>query len=107
MTSPKPPTPQSISALLRKAGLPRSQRTGGRHGAPIVSEGFHVTRSSFAPPAAVDVRYRPGDAADELLVQRAGIEKCAEVLTAAGLTVSDKRHKLVIVAAPSPEGETR
>jgi hypothetical protein len=111
----KQPTPQAISALLRRAGLERSQRIGTCYGAPILSEGYRVKASTFHPPAGVDVRYRVGDlvprvrpssrfpgglGSDEevFAYERQMLGRCAEAIRAAGWTVEDRRYKLVVVA---------
>lgn len=115
MPAAKSPTPQAISALLRRAGFERSQRTGGAYGTPIVSEGYRVKATTFQAPAAVDVRYRTGDSVSRVRAssrwpgglepdkevfayERQMLERCAEVIRAAGWPVEDKRYKLVVLA---------
>lgn len=59
-TTPKPPTPQGISALLRKAGFKRSESSTTQiKGWRNYSEGFKVARSHGIEPG-VRVEHKTG-----------------------------------------------
>jgi len=98
--STKPPTPQGISALLRKAGFQRGEtfKKGGRRGEVSVA-GYHV--SLTARHETVDVRWwaptHDTSRQDKMLAAY------AEVIEGAGWAVETRRAWL-IVTAPKQAG---
>jgi hypothetical protein len=92
MTETKNPTPQGISALLRKAGFNRSERQGRAGGS---SSGFRVG-TDWTRTGAVRVRHvfwsmGGGDAAPWLA-------KYARTITEAGWTVEAGTYELIVTA---------
>lgn len=77
------PTPQGISALLRKAGFSRSQRAGHSWYSP----GYQV-RKSAADSTAVYVEHAGGSGGMSREQRMAWAVKYAEVIRAAGWTVT-------------------
>ena len=92
----KPPTPQGISALLRKAGFERSEvtsmhaRNWGRSYREY-SDGYQVRKS----PGSVTVTRRPRDVAtrDEWLT------KYAEAISGAGYEAFIDAFDVIVTAA--------
>ncbi len=100
----RPPTPQGISALLRKAGYVRAETHGkGPHRGEVSAAGYRVTGSSHQ--GAVAVRWcpasdaRPVERWDELAVQRAEyLGSYAADIEAAGWAVERKTGWLIVTA---------
>ena len=80
MTPPKQPSPQGISALLRKAGFTRaiSKLRGG-------VSGYSVSKLGAGP--AVEVRYSSVTMSTSNMYRYACLAKYAEVIADAGYTV--------------------
>lgn len=106
MTNPKPPTPQGISALLRKAGFEKSVSSASRiKGWRNHSPGYIVRADS---PGRVFVHHTTSDF-------RPSRERCAEeqeryaqAIEAAGYAVERGEGGLwgpLIVTAPKEAGE--
>jgi hypothetical protein len=103
VSTTKPPTPQGISALLRKADHVRAEYTGGgRTGHRSHSEGF-VVRSE--PPAGVKVMHVFGSFAQHNDHRRAWRHKqYAAVIRNAGYAVEDEQGHLIVTARTEGEG---
>lgn len=109
MTTPKPPTAQSISALLRKAGFERSVETKDGD-----TKGFSVHRVAVEVPkgcSVVFVHYRPAPSCwDDVIAAMAMLGRYETAVTAAGWPVEltsyagspDVFH--LTVTAPKTEG---
>jgi len=92
----KPPTPQAISALLRKAGFNRSRRL--QSGGTMSRSTGYVVLKSYADDGRVIVRHNrwsllPNDAADD-----AALARYREAITAAGYEVECVRRDLIVTA---------
>ena len=92
--TPKPPTPQGISVLLKRAGFKHSERQIGGYGNGYVAE------KSYAHPETVLVRHRfwsmgGGDHAPWLA-------KYADAITDAGWVVATDSElpRLIVTAKP-------
>lgn len=98
VTAVKPPTPQSVSSLLTRAGFPRSARGHRRY---EHSAGHHVTRDLSG---GVSINWWPesdgtGAAQDKDLRERDDmLTRYAAAITGAGWAVEHKRHKLIVTA---------
>lgn len=106
----KQPTPQGISALLRKAGFDKSVQTASRiRGMKESSPGYQVSRGG--KPGTVMVEFRQSSfrvaSADELAAKT--LARYREAIEAAGFTVeagkSTFRNILIISAAPDLDAE--
>lgn len=100
----KPPSPQGISALLRKAGFGRSTFSPGRMGLRRYSPGYLVTAGY--PESMVEVCHRGGDEAE---CERM-LAAYAEAVRAAGWCAAWSKRRttrpVLIVTAPKiTEGE--
>ncbi len=100
----KPPTPQGISALLRKAGFERSESRATRiKGWRESSEGYYVTGYRDE----VTVRHRTGfgcgPAAGER--RRDMLAKYAEAIRAAGWTVTGPADESILQELTVTAGE--
>jgi hypothetical protein len=111
-TTPKPPTPQAISALLRKAGFSRStSSTTGIKGWHNYSSGYVVKHGDEA--GVVWVSYRDGSfrATDETRARgTAALGDFEAAIVAAGFAVSHGTRMwddLIVTAPADTEGEGR
>lgn len=97
----KPPTPQGISALLRKAGFARAEVSAIR----IPRSGYLVRRRAID---AVEVEHRTA-LSGQHRARLAMLAKYEAALTAKGWAVRYPPHDsvLVVTAPESTEGETR
>jgi len=106
----KQPTPQGISALLRKAGFDRSVSSSTRiRGWREWTEGFKVSRYDAG---RVQVEYRPSsfrarETSDEQI--KAMLDRYSEPVEAAGFQVKDDgtglRMWLMVSATTDPDAE--
>jgi len=100
--STRQPTPQGISALLRKAGFQRSERTG-RMG---YSSGFAVSKS-YGTEGSVRVRYTTWSMGGGQEIRLRQLAKYVPVIEAAGWSVryADRIAELIVTVPESTEGE--
>lgn len=91
----KPPTPQSISALLNRAGFDRAEvkMRSGR-------SGFIVTKG-YDSDGTVRVRWNSWSMGAPRERHHLELTKYAEAITAAGWTVEAGQYELVVTAKPS------
>lgn len=94
--TPRPPTPQAISALLKRAGFERAQVQRF-----TLTSGFRVTKSR-AHPDAVRVEYLTGPREHESF--RPGrLAAYAETITDDGWTVETGEYELTVTAGKAGE----
>lgn len=93
MTPSKPPTPQGISALLKRAGFPRSESRGrsGRCSGFVVSKDF--TRGN-----AVRVRHHFWSMGATPEQHQQKLAEYTQTLAAAGWNVDDGGRELIVTA---------
>lgn len=104
----KPPTPQGISVLLRKAGFEKSVVTRNTRHHKAHTAGYHVTTIM----GEVRVNWWP-ETDDSAAAHQAAIPKgremrarYADVIAAAGWAVTEKMHTLIVTAKPeTPAGD--
>lgn len=94
MTSPKTPTPQGISALLRKAGFERSVSRPRNQGS---SSGFIVGKC-YDDEGAVQVRHHFWSMGTPLDRYEEKLAAYAEAITAAGFAAERGWHRLIVRA---------
>lgn len=108
MTSPKTPTPQGISALLRKAGFERAEviRKGRHHGENTAGYRVHKAPGEVRVnhwPATVPPTARTTEfAAEERRQTLEMLGRYAEAIEAAGWTVTRVRA-FTMLAVTAPE----
>ena len=90
----KAPTPQGISALLRKAGFTRSQESGQYWRHP-----GYIVRKDWAADGTVRVQYFNSSGASSKAQVDARLRKYTEAITAAGYHVQSGVHGDLIVTA--------
>lgn len=100
-TETRTPTPQGISALLRRAGFERSVMTRNSRHHKEHTAGYHV--KAFMGEVVVNWWPETDHSAE---AHQAAIPegremraRYAEVITAAGWTVIEKPHNLIVTAA--------
>jgi hypothetical protein len=110
LTMPKNPTPQGISALLRKAGFDRAEviRGGRRHGENTA--GYHVhamageVRVNHWPATVLPTARTTKFAQEERRQTLEMLDRYAEAIQAAGWTVTKVRaFTMLAVTAPKDE----
>ena len=104
MTTPKPPTPQGISALLKRAGFERSESSATRiKGWRKSSEGYSA--SKWDDDGSVEVTWHRGllspSEADEERPRM--LVAYTETITAAGYSVRLQSNDRLIVTAGKAE----
>ena len=95
----KPPTPQGISRLLAKAGFERSTSSAGRiRGWRNYTEGYSAGKWDDRGSVAVSYSrgLRPPSEAEPIRLEM--LVSYAEVITAAGFAVTEKRGRLIVTA---------
>lgn len=104
MTTPKPPTPQGISALLKRAGFERSESSATRiKGWRKYSEGYSAAK--WDDRGSVEVTWHRG-----LLSQSEGSETrprmlaaYIEAINAAGYSVRLQSDRLIVTAGKAEQ----
>jgi len=98
MTTPKPPTPQGISALLKRAGFERAVETRKGRNVSENTAGFHVK----ARMDTVTVNYWSDSAemptTKTIAAGREMLACYAADIRAAGWSVEDRKHMLIVTA---------
>ena len=107
MTSPKSPSPQGISALLRKAGFEKSESSATRiKGWRNHSEGYSVAKDWIAEVGdCISVAYNRGlklpSEAD--LIRPDMFARYAEAITAAGYSAEIVRDRLIVTTGKATQ----
>jgi hypothetical protein len=89
----KTPTPQGISALLRKAGFTKA--VVRRH--YITCPGYHVSKPAGFPAGAVQVNHWTGSSST-FRQDREMLSRYAEAIAAAGYSIKADDWDLIITA---------
>lgn len=90
----KPPTPQGISALLRKAGFDRASVDRF-----TLTAGFFVMTSRADPGGGVRVGYRAAHVGSQTAATRSDLlAKYTEAIKAAGWNVEAGEYELTVTA---------
>jgi peptidoglycan/xylan/chitin deacetylase (PgdA/CDA1 family) len=98
--STKPPAPQAISALLKRAGFKRAEKTPySVMGVRQYSDGFHV-RAAPGRPGGVKVTWwaPPYGAHDALMTNAEMLLAYGDTLAEAGWSVQTWAYKIVVTA---------
>ena len=101
----RPPTPQGISALLKKAGHDRVTFSKSRiRGLREYSAGFRATKPIGYPDGTVEVQWWPSSFSHSPQTEQrvAWLARYAEAITAAGWAVDRSRPDKLIVTLPKP-----